>query len=171
MKQLFYILIFCLCSLELKAQTVSEFMSTDTIVEVKQSPDLISSFYEGQASLARTYDYELINRQKKYNKWSKDLQNLGVAISVAASIGGGLLAASFDWSPAVYIPCASAVAVGGIFGFLKWAQYYQRKAEAIQVAPVAEYEVGGGVSVQALTLSDRNRRENFGLGIGVTAKF
>lgn len=175
MKRIFFIVIVTLCGLSVNAQPVetnpSNTIATDTLV---QPQSLINDFYANQTSMARSYDYELINKKKKFTKWGKDINNLAFGFAMGMGVFCGILADKYHishWDLAWYIPSCAAVIGGGFYGLIMLERSYERKAEAIQVAPVASYEVGGGVSLQALTLSDRNRRENFGLGIGVTAKF
>ena len=136
-----------------------------------QNLTLIEDFYANQASLARSYDYELLNQKKRYLKWSNDVKIFSFGLTLGIVFTGGFLAVKYHWSLGWYIPVTTAIAVGGCIGALQWAKYYAKKASAIQLSPIYSYSISESVSVSALALQELWNPGKLGFGVGITKSF
>lgn len=142
-----------------------------TIDSDDQNLTLIEDFYANQASLARSYDYELLNQKKQYLKWSKDVKIFSFGLTLGIVFTGGFLAVKYHWSLSWYIPVTTAIAVGGCIGALQWSKYYAKKASAIQLSPIYSYNISESVSVSALALQELWNPGKLGFGVGITKSF
>lgn len=133
--------------------------------------NLICDFYSKQNSLTRTYDYELLNLKKKYEKWSKDITIFGYGLTLGIEFVGGFLVNKYHWSLGWYIPTATIIVCGGIYGVIKWSDYYSQKANAIQLSPLYSLNLNDTFSIQALCISNTSVISGFGVGLGFTSKF
>lgn len=147
-----------------------EFQGSESDISVADI-SLIEDFYANRASLNRSYEYELLNKQRKYLSWSKDIKILGYGVTLACLGVASAFAVTNHWSLSWYLPTATAIGCGIIIGSLKWSQYYQRKAGAIEFLQIATVEINKSLSMAAYTLSGREMVRQPGIGIGLTANF
>lgn len=150
-----------------QGEEINSFVQKDSIPHF----GLIREFYSKQNSLTRSYDYELLNLKKKYEKWSKDITIFGYGLTLGIEFVGGFLANKYNWSLGWYIPTATIIVCGGIYGVSKWSNYYSQKANAIQLSPLYSLSLNDTFSIHALCISNTSVISGFGVGLGFTSKF
>ena len=133
--------------------------------------NLIRDFYSKQNSLTRTYDYELLNLKKKYEKWSKDITIFGYGLALGIDFVGGFFANKHHWSLGWYVPAATIIMCGGFYGIAKWSEHYSQKANAIHLSPLYSLNLNDTFSIQALCISNTSVISGYGVGLGFTSTF
>ncbi len=140
--------------------------------QLDTTSNLVSDYYTNyNYSLNRNYDYELINKKRKLEMWAEETKNIGFALGFGICIIGGCLAYDNNWSKWIYVPCGTVIFSGCILSSMYISKHLQKKADAINVSTIAQYNINNNFSVNAVHFSNSIDKSQKAIGIGVITSF
>ena len=122
--------------------------------------------------LYRNYNYKLINKRNRYLTWSKMMMPLSLFV-VMGGFGIGAMILGEDpplWGTLTLMGGFLASDVGIVWLFYWISTELERKAYAIEVAPIVEIKINKEISLNAVVLSD-NTQSAKTIGIGIKTYF
>lgn len=140
--------------------------------EITSLPSLSLEYYYDSTMnvLERNYNYQLMNKKRKYEYWSKECLIMGAACSVAVLGINGWLANKYNWNLWIDIPCAAVVAIGVFIPFGCVGRHLQNKADAIKIVPITEVNINDDTTIGAVMYVD-DFQQSKSLGVQVKTKF
>ena len=135
-------------------------------------PSLSLEYYHDSTMnvLERNYDYQLMNKKRKYEYWSKECLIIGAACIFAVSGINAWLANKYDWNLWIDIPCATVVAMGVFIPSIYVSRNLQKKADAIKIVPIAEVNINENTAIGSVMYVD-DFQQSKSFGVQVKTKF
>ena len=114
-----------------KCTRIIRFFDTNAIY-----PNLSKTFYTNSSFLRHTYDYDLTDKKKRLKMISKDLRGASLLAIMASTATMIWVGEANDWSLAVSIPSAFALATATFIPLFLISSHIAKKAERLEVQTV-----------------------------------
>lgn len=176
MKRIYILLVLSIlsCVLANAQENTTDTLVVSGDVTVTESIDaedlrrLSMSYYDLQNTLARNYNFELYNKERRLRMWSNEVKVFGCASMLGVLFGGAWLFP--DASLWVLIPAEVVIGAGLVYGSLMWANHLEKKADAIRQSSVPLININENSKLQ-ITHYSTDTNQNVGFGISYKHNF
>jgi hypothetical protein len=147
------------------------FIIGNDVIDVADSigstyPSLSSNYYQYSRLLRHNYNYDLIDKKRKLEMKSKDLRGASIIAVMASTASMVLIGESNDWSLAVSLPSAFALAAATSFPLFLLSERVKKKSERMDTQSALIVNVNNHAQIGITKFSYDN-----GFGICVNTCF